>query len=272
MPTILVGLAIWGYHRRLAQEEAGRSTGETLVSATSVFLPDGISRTWHISCWFEYSLWHTFRYRRSIDRDNRLVAKSISIVSGIVTGGRAIMVILLEWRSQESASRRHREWRALSRRIFLYVIIGASIIMLAADLVNIVYQLLSGILQGNFGTNFLHNSKWSLQTLIVAALLLWYHWQLLRTDQRRGAEVVVVRKSVTLLADDRTGDLASRLESKLGFKIRTLYQAGQRGGEITALPEEEIDRVSNEILSAPSNKVMLVVIGGKMTVFPYQDK
>jgi ABC-type multidrug transport system fused ATPase/permease subunit len=164
------------------------------------------------------------------------------------------------------------EWRALSRRIFLYVIVGVSIIMLAADLVNIIYQLLQGMLQSNLATNYLHNAKWSLQTLIVAALLLWYHWQLLRTDQRRGVEAVVVRKSVTLLADDRTGDLASRLESKLGFKIRMLYQAGQTGGEITAFPEEEIDRVSNEILSAPSNKVMLVVIGGKMTVFPYHGK
>jgi ABC-type multidrug transport system fused ATPase/permease subunit len=164
------------------------------------------------------------------------------------------------------------EWRALSRRIYLYVIIGASIIMLAGDLVNIVYQLLSGIMQGNFGTNFLHSSKWSLQTLIVAVLLLWYHWQILRADQRRGAEAVVVRKSVTLLADDRTGELAARLENKLGFKIRTLYQVGQTGGGLIILPEEEIDRLVNEILSVPSNKVMLVVLSGKVTVLPYQDK
>jgi ABC-type multidrug transport system fused ATPase/permease subunit len=164
------------------------------------------------------------------------------------------------------------EWRALSRRIFLYVIVGVSIITLAADLVNIVYQLLSGILQGNFGANVLRNSKWSLQTLIVAAPLLWYHWQILRSDQRRGAESAIMRRNVTLLADDRTGELASRLESKLGFKIRLLYQAGQMGEKLPAPPDEEIDRLANEIQSSPSNKVMLVVLGGKVTVLPYQDK
>jgi hypothetical protein len=152
------------------------------------------------------------------------------------------------------------------------VIVGASIIMLAADLVNIIYQLLSGVLQGNFDINVLRDSKWSIQTLIVAAPLLWYHWQILRADQRRGAETVVVRRNVTLLADDRTGELASRLESKLGFKIHLLYQVGQAGENLPVLPDEEIDRLANEIQTSPSDKVMLVVLGGKVTTLPYQEK
>ena len=272
VPTILVGLAIWGYHRRLAQEEAGRGQ-EKRQSAQRVYF--------YLMAFLGLGT----------------LAAGLSIILGILLDtGTSLTVSTGWWRNQLAVSlslllvgtplwlyywngilKRVQvggiaEWRALSRRIFLYVIIGASIIMLAADLVNIVYQLLSGILQSNFGTNFLHNSKWSLQTLIVAALLLWYHWQLLRIDQRRGAEAAVIRKNVTLLADDRTGELAARLEIKLGFKIRTLYQVQQTGGEITALPEDEIDRVANEILSAPGNKVMLVVLGGKVTVLPYQDK
>jgi hypothetical protein len=164
------------------------------------------------------------------------------------------------------------EWRALSRRIFLYVIVGVSIIILAADLVNIIYQLLSGILQGNFGVDVLRNSKWSLQTLIVAAPLLWYHWRILRTEQRRGAETAIVRRNVTLLVDDRKGELASRLEGKLGFKIRLLFHAGQTGEELPTLPDKEIDRLANEIQSSPSNKILIVALSGKITVLPYQDK
>jgi hypothetical protein len=164
------------------------------------------------------------------------------------------------------------EWRASSRRIFLYVIVGVSIIILAADLVNIIYQLLSGTLQGNFGVEILRNSKWSLQTLIVAAPLLWYHWRILRTEQRRGAEMAIVQRNVTLLADDRKGELASRLEGKLGFKIRLLFHAGQTSEELPALPDEEIDRLANEIQSSPSNKILIVALSGKITVLPYQDK
>jgi hypothetical protein len=77
---------------------------------------------------------------------------------------------------------------------------------------------------------------------------------------------------VILLADDRTGDLASRLESKLGFKIRLLYRVGQTTEIPPTLPDEEIDRLAGEIKSSPSNKVMLVVLGGKVIVLPYQDK
>jgi hypothetical protein len=138
--------------------------------------------------------------------------------------------------------------------------------------VNIVYQLLRGILQGNLAANFMHASKWSLQTLIVTAALLWYHWQVLRADQRRGAESVVIRKTVTLLGDDRAGDLAGRLESKLGFKVRALYQVGQTGEKIPPPPDEEIERLVNEIQSAASNRVMLVLHDGKVMVLPYQDK
>ena len=277
VPTIIVGLAIWGYHRRLAQEEAGRKQ-EKRQSAQRVYL-----------------------YLMSFLGLGTLVA-GLSILFGILldliinAAGTSLTVTTGWWQNQlalclalllvgtplwlyywngilkRAQAGGIEEWRALSRRIFLYVIIGVSIITLAADLVNIIYQLLSGILQGNFGVNVLRSSKWSLQTLIVAVPLLWYHWQILRTDQHRGAESVVIRRNVILLADDRSGDLASRLENKLGFKIRLLYQVGQMSEKLPAPPDEEIDRLANEIQSSPSNKVMLVVLGGKVTALPYHDK
>ena len=42
--------------------------------------------------------------------------------------------------------------------------------------------------------------------------------------------------------------------------------------KLPAPPDEEIDRLANEIQSSPSNKVMLVVLGGKVTALPYHDK
>ena len=277
VPTILVGLAIWGYHRRLAQEEAGR-VQEKRLSAQRVYF-----------------------YLMSFLGLGTLVA-GLSLLFGVLldliinAAGTSLTVTTGWWQNQLSLclallligtplwlyywngilkrvqAGGIEEWRALSRRIFLYVIIGVSIVTLAADLVNIIYQLLSGMLQGNLGVNVLRNSKWSLQTLIVAVPLLWYHWQILRTDQRRGAESVVIRRNVILLADDRTGDLASQLESKLGFKIHLLYRVGQTTEVPPTLPDEEIDRLAGEIKSSPSNKVMLVVFSGKVITLPYQDK
>jgi hypothetical protein len=277
IPTVLISLAIWGYHRRLVQEEAKR-VQEKRQSAQRVYF-----------------------YLMSFLGLGALVA-GLSWLFGILidliinAAGTSLMVTTGWWREQlalclallligaplwlyywNGILKRVRaggieEWRALSRRIFLYVIVGVSIIILAADLVNIIYQLLSGILQGNFGVEVLRNSKWSLQTLIVAAPLLWYHWRILRTEQRRGAEIAIVRRNVTLLVEDRKEELASRLESKLGFKIHLLFYAGQTGEELSALPDEEIDRLANEIQSSPSNKILIVALSGKITVLPYQDK
>jgi hypothetical protein len=75
-----------------------------------------------------------------------------------------------------------------------------------------------------------------------------------------------------LLTEDRTGELAARLESKLGYKIHTLYQVGQTDEKLTVIPDGEIERLVNEIQSSPGNKIMLVILGGKVTVLPYQDK
>ena len=272
VPTILVGVAIWGYHIRLAQEEASKIR-EKRQSAQRIYLylmsflglgtlATGLSILFGILLDTGTSLTATTGWWRN----------QLALALSLLLVGAPFWLYYWNGILKRVQTGGIEEWRALSRRIFLYVIIGASIIMLAADLVNIVYQLLSGILQGNFGANFLHNSKWSLQTLIVAALLLWYHWQLLRIDQRRGAEVVVLRKSVILLADDRSGELTSRLENKLGFKIHTLYQVGQTGSDLNVLPDEEIDRLAKEILSAPSNNVILVMLGGKVTILPYQEK
>ena len=272
VPTILVGLAIWGYHSRLVQEEAGkvqekRQSAQRVYYYLMLFLGLGT-----------LAAGLTFLFGILIDTGSSLTATSgwwrtqLALSLSLLLIGTPLRLYYWNRILKRMQSAGNSEWRALSRRIFLYVIIGASIITLTADLVNIVYQLLRLMMQGNFSANFLHNSKWSLQTLVVAAALLWYHWLILRADQRLGAESLDIRRNVTLLTGDHTGELASRLEGKLGIKIHTLYQVGQTGEQLPTLPDEEIDKLANQIQSSPGDKVIVVVIGGKVTVLPYQDK
>jgi hypothetical protein len=276
VPTILVGLAIWGYHLRLAQEEAGRVQEKHSSQRVYFYLMSFIGLGTLVAG-------ISMLFGILIDLIINAAGTSLTPAAGWWRDQLALCLALLAvgtplwlyyWNKvlKRIQAGGIEEWRALSHRIFLYFIIGASIIALAADLVNIIYQILSGTLQSNFGVNVLRSSKWSLQTLIVAAPLLWYHWQILRADQRRGAEAAVVRHNVTLLADDRTGNLASRLENKLGYKIQVLYQVGQVAETVSVLPDEEIDRIVNEIQSSPGKKVMLVVLSGKVIALPYQDK
>ena len=272
VPTILVGIAIWGYHLRITQEEAGRVQEKGQSSQRIYYYLMAILGLGTTAVGLSNLFGILIDTGASLAVSNGWWQNQLAVALALLFVGVPLWLYYWSGILKRVQTGGITEWRALSRRVFLYVIVGASIILLAADLVNIVYQLLRGILQGNLAANFMHASKWSLQTLIVTAALLWYHWQVLRADQRRGAESVVIRKTVTLLGDDRAGDLAARLESKLGFKVRALYQVGQTGEKMPPLPEEEIERLVNEIQSAASNRVMLVLLDGKVMVLPYQDK
>ncbi len=159
-----------------------------------------------------------------------------------------------------------------ARRIFLYVIVGAAIITLAADLVNIVYQLLNGLLQGTLGVEVFRESKWSLQSAAVAVPVLWYHWRILRQDQSLGAEKLARQKTVILVAGEAGAGLASRIEEKIGSRVRRLLYLGQTPEEIPTLSDEEVDGLIGDIQAAPGDKVMLVITEGKIMVLPYQEK
>lgn len=277
IPTILVGVAIWGYHRRLAHEEAEtapeqRLTAQRIYYYLMSFIGLGTSVT-GLSLLFGVL----------IDLIINASSTPLAVTAGWWKNQLGLCLALLivgmplwfyYWNGilKRVSTGGISEWRATSRRIFLYVIVGVAIVALVADMVNIVYQILSGVLNNNFGADVLRNAKWSLQTLIVMTVLLWYHWQILRADQRRGAEVIVTHKNVTLILNNRASNMTSLLESKLGFKIRVLYQAGVQAEPPVELPEEEINKAVNEIQTAPSNKIMLVALGGKLTVLPYQDK
>jgi hypothetical protein len=158
-----------------------------------------------------------------------------------------------------------------SRRIYLYVILGIAVITLTTVVVNIVYQLINGLLQGDIGTVSLQNMKWSLQTLLIPLPVLLYHWHLLREDRRLGAEKVLPRKRVTMLASEQAAELVAGLQERLGSRIRLLRRLSMTG-PAPALSGEELDKLVSEISDAPGGKVMLVVTGSGVMVLPYEDK
>ena len=277
VPVILVGAAVWVYHKWLAQEESAQAQ-ERQLSAQRVHF-------YLMSFLGLGTLVSGLIILLGIILDLLLGAAgtSLTVTSGWWRNQLSLCLALLVvgaplwlyyWRGvlRQVEAGGVTEWRARSRRIFLYVVVGISIIALAADLVNIVYQILSGVLGGNFGVEVLHNSKWSIQTLIIVIPVLWYHWRIVRIEQRRGAEAAAVQKTITLLAGDWAEDLVPRIEDKCGFKIRRLFLVGQSGEEIVSLSDEEVTALANDILTAPGTKVMLVALGGRIAVLPYQSK
>jgi hypothetical protein len=276
VPTVIVAAAIWAYHQRAAQKEAAR-LHEQQLSARRVYLYlmsflglgtligglitllgifvelciNAVSSEAVISGWWQTDLslclallvvgvplW--FYYWRQV--------RKMAAEGGVVESG------------------------AMSRRIFLYAVLGIAIVTLVTDLVIIVYQVLNGLLQGTLGVTVWRNMSWGLQSLFVSLPVFIYHWRVLRRDQRLGAEELPLRKTVTLLAGEPAEDLVHRIEEKLGSRLQLLTYLGQAPEEIPDLSEEEIDSLISDIKEAPGSKVMLVVAGGRIMVLPYQDR
>ena len=163
------------------------------------------------------------------------------------------------------------ERRARSRRIYLYAIIGAAVVMLAADLVNIVYQLLNGLLAGNPGLEALRNMEWSLQTVFIAIPVLIYHLGVAKQDQLLGAESGAAAKKVTVLLSDNKSPAVLLLEQKLGYRVHRIRYTGQQARNVPQLSEGEADLLASEIRAAAAENVMLLLFEGNVTVLPYDE-
>jgi len=278
VPTILVAAAVWFYHQRVSQEEAAEVHERH-------FSPERVH--FYLMSFFGLGTLIAgliILFGILLDQlINAIGAGAAVIASGWWRTQLSLCLALLlvglplwlyYWQKvlQRAAAGGVVEWQARSRRIFLYLVAAAAIVTLAADLVNIVYQLLNGLLQGAFGLAVLRNTKWSLQTLVVAVPVLVYHWRIIRQDQRRGAETAAIRKGVTLLVNDQAIDLVSRIESTLGFKVRVLYHLGSTPVDIPTLSDEEVSKLASDIQAAPGSKVILIAHSGKIIVVPYQEK
>ena len=277
MPTILIAACIWFYHLRMAEEEAATEQEHqlsarrvhhylmaflglgTLIAGLIILL--GIPLDWVINTLkpetivMEAGWWN-----------NHL---SLGISMLIVS----IPLWLYYWGQITAMADRGGvvERRARSRRIYLYVIIGASVVMLAADLVNIVYQLLNGLLSGNLGIEALRNAQWSLQTVFIAVPVLLYHLRIARQDQLLGAETGAVPKKVTVLLSDNKSPAVLLIEQKLGYKVRRVRYTGQPAYNVPQLSEGEAEQLASVIRAAPAGNVIVVLFEGNVMVLPYNE-
>jgi hypothetical protein len=275
VPTIIVAIAFWSYHRRLAEEEA-ESAQENQLSAQRVhsylmsFLGLGTMVSGII---FFFGLFIDL----IINATNAPVVSSgwwqrqLSLSLALLLVGTPLWLYYWSKVLKRVAAGGVSEWKSASRRIFLYGVVAIAIIGLAADLVNIIYRALNAILGSINGSSFWSVTRWSWQTLLPAAAVLGYHWQVLREDYRRGSEPAVMRKQVTVLVGEDAGQIVSGIEARLGYKVKVLYSE-TRPENLLAITDQELDDIIGQVQASKMSSVMLVASGGKLLVLPYRKK
>ncbi|MBN2076505.1 MAG: hypothetical protein JW762_13230 [Dehalococcoidales bacterium] len=277
IPTMIVAAAVWFYHRKIVEEEA-EQLGVNRFSPRRLYLylmgfiglgtmVSGI--VFLLGVVFD-RLFDAFSTTRIFSAGWWGEQLSISLALMLV----GVPIWIYYWRNimhtvEEGGVT---ERGARSRRIFLYAVLGFSIIAAVSTLVIIVYQVINGILQGDFGTEFLRNIIWSLSGFLAALPVLVYHWRVLREDQHLGAEKLHRRKRVNIIAGEEAEELIERIEEGLGYRIRRLIYTGEVKVEVPVMTDEEIESLVNDIGLADGESVILDMTGSSIRLLPYGEK
>ncbi len=155
---------------------------------------------------------------------------------------------------------------ALARRIYVYGVLGALALAALGSLVFFLTAFLSDALKGQLSLDFLREGKWAVGVVITASALLPYHWQVLREDQRAGAESAPRKKSVTLvMGGDGAEDVARDLAKGLNMRVRLVLIVSDAPAPVLA--EGRLAELADQVRATPSDRVIVIADRDEIRVY-----
>jgi len=279
IPTMLIGIAVWVYHWQTVKDEtAGEEERRTSARRVYYYMLSGLGLT-------AIASGIVFLVGLLVDLLLGTVDSSYVVISlpGWWRNQLALFIVLLlvgtvvwlyHWlRVQRDAGGSQRERAARSRKVYLYNFLCISIIGLVASLINIVYRFIAGFLPDSSLLDELSNMKWGLQGLLVSGPVLAYHLGVLREDMRAGAEKAVARKALVVVVDaDETSRFIPRLEKELGSRVRAMSLEGEKHVPQLEVSDEQLQELARSVIASPQAKLLLLVHGTEVKLYPYQEK
>ncbi|MBT5773430.1 MAG: hypothetical protein HOH95_03535 [Dehalococcoidia bacterium] len=276
LSAIVVGVAVWGYHRMtqraLAPATAERSESErvyryVVAAAGLATLAAGLLVVFVLGVEAITPQADVFRDERWW-RGRLAWALTLLLIGGPLWGWYWLNV------QRQVASEPVVERLATSRRVYIFGVAGISVLVAAVNLVIVLFRMLEGVLESQLSSDDLHDLRWSIGLLLTTAVISVYHWLLLREDRAAlvGVEpqaAAPTSKLVLLVATDGVGaDLSRRLEA-LGSRVRR-WQRLDRPDSGIRLSDEAVAALHGQITGSESEQVMVVVsAAGDAEVVPY---
>ncbi|MBI4201086.1 MAG: hypothetical protein HY531_02205 [Chloroflexi bacterium] len=273
---LLVGVGLWTYHWRVVQEESagmpwrllGASRASRYIMAFLGLASFSAGVTTLVSLLLRFL--DALRPEAFLYAGPWWQGHASAAVAMLLVG---TPVWWYCWSSaQASAVKGGAEERAvLPRRLFLYVVLAASLLGILGNLSFLLYQILNNLILGTLSLDVLRESQWSIGVVTAGSVFLGYYWGVLRDDQRTGAEAAPRRKEVLVLMGERAATVVvPRLSQALGTRLNVLRHVGG-DEEAPALTDEQLQVLAERVASAPGSKVLLLVTKDGIGVYPYRD-
>ena len=172
------------------------------------------------------------------------------------------------------------ERTALSRRVFIFLIFGISVLLVLINLSIVLFKLFNVAFGGASDSNVLWDVRWSIGILLAAGAVCVYYWMVLKEDREAtaGLERVVepvatevrLHKSVTMLVAEEDMPLVRRLEALLGYDVR-VWRRTEGRSLAPALSDGLLTETVQQIRVADSQHVFLSMDAEGIQVAPYRD-
>jgi hypothetical protein len=165
---------------------------------------------------------------------------------------------------------------ALSRRIFIWAIFTVAVLATLGGLGFVLYSLFKDALEGTLALGIFRDMKWGLGVVLMAGIISVYHWLVLREDRRESEvrrpeappEPAKVQKNIVVVAPASAAELVSVLATQFGFSVTWRRLEGEEGA--VALGEEQIVALAERIAGVSGDKVLVLIEGAEVHVFPYR--
>ena len=166
---------------------------------------------------------------------------------------------------------------ALSRRVFIYLVLGAAALAALGNFSALLFMFFRDLFEGQLSAQLVQDAKWSIGVLLTAGAVSVYYWLVLGEDRRAipaleepAAEALPVRKAVTALATEAAQPLLRRMEAQFGVPVR-LWQRLDPDAEVPSLTDEELRATRERIAEAPGDRVLLTIDAAGVRVVPYRE-
>lgn len=229
--SMLVGLAVWLYHRGMARREGMPEPDEVHRVYRYLLVAVGVGITATGVSMLVYTLIGlATESAGTVLADSGVWRKQVATVVTLALLG--VPLWAYNWASlQADVSAWGAEERVSPvRRVFTFAVLGIGVIALLVSLSAVAFFFLRDVFDASLSQETLRDARIPLGAIAAAALFIPYYWMVYRADTRaapdeEAAPRRAVRKTVTVLIGPG-GELFVRLlEAALGYSVTTLQRA-----------------------------------------------
>ena len=258
---LVVGVAVWGYHRSVLREATGGGPRERgwsaperiyryLVAAAGMLTAAGGIAT-------------VLVVGLDVLVPGRTVVDAPGGVRDVVAVGLTLLIVGLplwwwSWSSIEAqVDEEPAERNELPRRVLIFGAFGVAIVTTVVALSILLYELFDAVLVGDLTVDLIEEQRWSIALLLTAGAVTVHYGLVLREDRAKAPERAARRPLREVIVVTPAGaDLAGTLRDRLEVEVTEWERRDVGAGDP---PTVDVERVVGALEQVTSPRALVIV-------------